>query len=186
MSYRKDQQRYGARNSNQDGYYQNRGFGKAWSDFQFSRDQGWGMDWYRNRAEGKIGGVAAGLADAWRLEHWMVRLGFVAAFLFTGTLAFWVYVAGWVMLTSNRPPLAEPLHERQSRTSDRSRRSAYRERPNTEREYRPQAPYRYRPSASSELSAARDRIKAASARVRRMEAYLTSRRYKLDQAFREL
>lgn len=186
MSYRNDQQRYGARNSNQDGYYQKRGFGKAWSDFQFSRDQGWGMDWYRNRAEGKIGGVAAGLADAWRLEHWMVRLGFVAAFLFTGTLAFWVYVAGWVMLTPNRPAYEEPLQERQSRTADRSRRSAYRERANTESGYRPRARYRYRPSASSELSAASDRIKAASAKVERMEAYLTSRRYKLDQAFREL
>ncbi len=66
--------------------------------FNTRKRAGWGMDIYRNTREGKIGGVAAGLADYWDVAHWVVRLLFVVAFLFTGTLAFWGYVVGWVLL----------------------------------------------------------------------------------------
>ena len=186
MSYRRDEEHYQARSSDRTRGHPQGGIGKAWSDFQVNREQGWGMNWYRNRAEGKIGGVAAGLADAWSLEHWMVRLGFVAAFLFTGTLAFWVYVAGWVMLAPHRPEARAYYYETQSRSDDRPRHRDFQGATSRGRRTGRDAPYRYRASASSELSEASARIKAASARVERMEAYLTSRRYKLDQAFREL
>jgi len=186
MSYRKNEQRYGARSSDHTRGYQASGIGKSWSDFQMNRERGWGLNWYRNRTEGKIGGVAAGLADAWRLEHWMVRLGFVAAFLFTGTLAFWVYVAGWVMLAPHRPEAELPEYESRSRYDARSSQRDFRGTRSGGTQAGRNAPYRYRASASSELSEASARIKAATARTERMEAYLTSRRYKLDQAFREL
>ena len=56
------------------------------------------MNLYRNTREGKIAGVAAGLADHWDVAHWVVRLLWVGAFLFTGTLALWAYIGAWILL----------------------------------------------------------------------------------------
>ena len=56
------------------------------------------MNLYRNTREGKIAGVAAGLADHWDVAHWVVRLVWIGAFLFTGTLALWAYLAAWILL----------------------------------------------------------------------------------------
>jgi len=101
-------------------------------------------------------------------------------------LAFWVYVAGWVMLAPHRPEAKLPEYESRSRYDARSSQRDFRGARSGGRQAGRNAPYRYRASASSELSEASARIKAATARTERMEAYLTSRRYKLDQAFREL
>ena len=56
------------------------------------KNSGWGMNLYRNRREGKIAGVCAGLADHWDIAHWVMRLMWVGAFLFTGTLALCAYI----------------------------------------------------------------------------------------------
>ena len=65
------------------------------------RKSGWGMDLYRNRSEGWIGGVCSGLADHWGVATWMVRLAAIALLIFTGSLAFWGYIAAWEELTKN-------------------------------------------------------------------------------------
>ena len=64
--------------------------------FGESRRRGWGMGLYRNRSEGWIGGVCAGLAAHWDVPNWVVRLAAVALLMFTGSLAFWLYVIAWV------------------------------------------------------------------------------------------
>ena len=56
------------------------------------------MNIYRNTRDGKIAGVAAGLADHWDIAPWVVRLLWVGAFLFTGTLALWAYLGAWLVL----------------------------------------------------------------------------------------
>ena len=45
-----------------------------------------------NRAEGKLLGVAAGLADYTGVDPTLIRLGFVAATLLTGPLMVLLYV----------------------------------------------------------------------------------------------
>lgn len=45
-----------------------------------------------NRAEGKVMGVAAGLADYTGVDPTLIRLGFVAATLLTGPLMVLLYV----------------------------------------------------------------------------------------------
>lgn len=45
-----------------------------------------------NRADGKIMGVAAGVADYTGIDVTLIRLGFVAAALFTGPLMLILYV----------------------------------------------------------------------------------------------
>ena len=56
------------------------------------------MNIYRNTREGKIAGVSAGLADYWDIAPWVVRLMWVGVFLFTGTLALWLYLGAWLVL----------------------------------------------------------------------------------------
>lgn len=50
-----------------------------------------------NREEGKVMGVAAGLADATGVDVLLVRLGLVAALLLTGPVVILFYLlAGWL------------------------------------------------------------------------------------------
>jgi len=50
-----------------------------------------------NRTDGKVMGVAAGLADYTGVDPTLVRLGFVAATLLTGPVMIALYlVAAWV------------------------------------------------------------------------------------------
>ena len=50
-----------------------------------------------NRSQGKVMGVAAGLADWTGIDVLIVRLGLVAALLMTGPLVIFFYVlTGWL------------------------------------------------------------------------------------------
>ncbi|QDF66682.1 envelope stress response membrane protein PspC [Shewanella sp. SNU WT4] len=54
---------------------------------------------YRNRAQGKIAGVCAGLADYFNFETWLVRVVVVSIFLLGGSgVVFILYIALWVIL----------------------------------------------------------------------------------------
>ncbi len=145
---------------------------------------GWGMNLYRNTRDGKIAGVCAGLADHLDVAHWVVRLTWVAAFLFTGTLALWLYLAAWFLMAP-RP---------QRRAADGSFRDAaefdeveveleYDER---HHDYRPRKVFRYSESSSVRLQRARERLDAALRRVEDMESYVTSRQYELNKEFSRL
>ena len=50
-----------------------------------------------NREDGKLMGVAAGLADSFNTDPLLVRLGLVAAVLVTGPVAVLFYVAAGVL-----------------------------------------------------------------------------------------
>jgi phage shock protein C len=50
-----------------------------------------------NRSEGKLMGVAAGLADYTSIDPLLIRLGLVAALLLTGPVVILFYVlTGWL------------------------------------------------------------------------------------------
>ncbi len=152
--------------------------------FRSRRRAGWGMNLYRNTREGKIAGVAAGLADHWDIAPWVVRLMWVAGFLFTGSLALWAYLAAWIMLAP-RPArhqedgayYSEPEYE------DPEVEMEYDERYH---DYRPRKVFRYSDSSSVRLQRARERLDSALRRVEDMESYVTSRRYNLNKEFSKL
>ena len=152
--------------------------------FRSRRQAGWGMNLYRNTREGKIAGVAAGLADHWDIAPWVVRLMWIAAFLFTGTLALWAYLSAWILLAP-RPArhredgayYFEPEYE------DPEVEMEYDERYH---DYRPRKVFRYSDSSSVRLQRTRDRLDAAVRRVEDMESYVTSRRYNLNKEFSKL
>lgn len=174
--------------------------------FQERRRHGWGMGLYRNRRDGKICGVAAGIADYWDVADWVVRLLFVGAFIFTGTLAIWAYVAGCLLL-SPRPEDRRGSRGKRSRDRDygSDERGAFAAESSSEYEpanedafgpemeyderyhdYRPRRMFRYSESASVRLARARERLDAAVRRVENMESYVTSRRFKLNREFSRL
>jgi phage shock protein C len=152
--------------------------------FSSRKSAGWGMNVYRNTREGKIAGVAAGLADYWDIAPWVVRLMWIGAFLFTGTLALWVYIAAWILMAP--------------RPTRRSVEGSYHEEPEYENvevemeydekhhDYRPRKVFRYSDSSSVRMQRARERLDAALRRVEGMESYVTSRQYELNKEFSKL
>lgn len=140
------------------------------------RRAGWGMDLYRNRSRGWIAGVCAGLADHWGVPSWMVRLGALALFIFTGTLAFWGYVAAVILLARRPGRWVE------------SERAAHVEMEYDEdlHHYRKRTVFKYSEAPTVRLRKARRRLEEALGRVESMERYMTSRRYDLNREFSKL
>lgn len=167
------------------------------NQFKERKRHGWGMGLYRNRRDGKIFGVAAGLADYWDVANWVVRLFFIGLFLFTGSLAIWAYVAGAVLL-GRRPDEGSGRSHRRAHREPSGRESAVDEPANEEafgpemeyderyHDYRPKRMFRYSESASVRLARARERLDAAVQRVEGIESYVTSRRFKLNRELSRL
>lgn len=150
-------------------------------EYRRRRSSGWGIGLYRNTRDGKIAGVCAGLADHWELQHWVVRILAVALFLFTGTLAFWAYVAGWIMMAPRR---RDTDFERwDTAEDDQEVEMEYDER---HHDYRPRKMFDYSDSTSERLKRAQERMAAARRRVEDMESYVTSRQYNLNEEFSKL
>ena len=129
------------------------------------KSSGWGMNLYRNTREGKIAGVAAGLADHWDVAHWVVRLMWVGAFLFTGTLAICAYICAWFLMVP-RPS------RRDADATEIPKDDYYDEYVDMEYDeyrhgYRPKKPFRYSDSSSDRLSRARERIRSVSSCMRK-------------------
>ena len=161
-----------------------RGASSGKQQFLVRRRSGWGLNLYRNSREGKIAGVAAGLADHWDIAPWVVRLMWVGAFLFTGTLALWVYLGAWVLMVprpSRTDAEGRPLSELEYEAVDVE--MEYDER---HHDYRPRKVFRYSESSSVRLRRARERLDAALRRVENMETYVTSRQYDLNKEFSQL
>ena len=126
------------------------------------------MGLYRNTRDGKIAGVCAGLADHWDIAHWVMRLIWIGGFLFTGTLALWVYLGAWVLLAPRPTRRMEDIDYAEPEYDDLDVEMEYSE------------------PANVRLQRARERLDAALRRVEGMESYVTSRRYNLNKEFSRL
>ena len=160
------------------------GYRRGHGQFHARKHGGWGMNLYRNTREGRIAGVAAGLADHFDVAPWVVRLLWIAAFLFTGTLALWAYLAAWILLAprpvrrdSDGRYHSEPEYEDVEVEMEYDERRHY---------YRPRKVFRYSDSSTVRLKRARERLDAALRRVEDMESYVTSRQFELNKEFSRL
>lgn len=159
-------------------------FGDILRHLKARRRSGWGLNLYRNTRDGIFTGVSAGLADHWDIAPWLMRLLWIGAFLFTGTLALWVYLAAWLLMARRPARLGDD-----GRHSDELEFEAvevdmeYDER---HRDYRPRKVFRYSDSSTVRLKRARERLDAALRRVENMEAYVTSRQFELNKEFSRL
>ncbi len=162
--------------------HRNRNFRSRHREYKRRKNSGWGIGLYRNTRDAKCAGVCAGIADYWEVEHWVVRMLAVVLCLFTGTLAFWAYLAAWIMISPR------PRREDYQRWDDLADDAEEVEMEYDERhhDYRPRKMFRYGESPSVRLQKARDRLDAALRRVEDMETYVTSRQYNLNKEFSKL
>jgi len=160
------------------------GFQRRHSEYRRRKANGWGMGLFRNTRNGKIAGVCAGLADYWQVETWVVRLLAIVAFLFTGTLALWAYLAGWVLMAPKRR--VDDYERWDDEPMEEVEEVIEMEYDDYEHDYRPRRMFRYSDSPSERLQRARERLDAALARVSDMESYVTSRQFQLNKKISEL
>lgn len=152
--------------------------------FHANKRAGWGMNLYRNTRKSRVAGVCAGLADHWDIAHWVMRLIWIGAFLFTGTLALWIYLGAWILMAP-RPTRrsSDDYSDEEPEYEDVEIEMEYDERYH---DYRPRKVFRYSDSGTVRLERARERLDAALRRVESMETYVTSRRYNLNKEFSRL
>jgi len=125
------------------------------------------MNLYRNTEEGMIAGVCAGLGDHFEIDHWVMRLIFIGAFLFTGPYTILAYIVCWFMLAPRRPEYFEEFMEYDEE----------------HRRYRPRKIFQYSDTVSTRLARANERLKDTVRRVEALESYVTSKRYDFDREF---
>ena len=127
---------------------------------------GWNMNLYRNKQQGKVAGVCAGIANHFDFDPWVVRLIFIGAFFIFGGLVVVAYVAGWILLSPRREDSVEAYEYDEERHS-----------------YQRKNMFKYSASPGQRLKRAQERLDRALRRVEDMEAYVTSRQYELNKQF---
>lgn len=128
--------------------------------YKASKRNGYNRNLYRSSTQGWIAGVCAGLAESYGQPVWLVRLIFITLFLFSGSLAILLYLAG-VVLLERRPTVAPQAPPR-----------------------RPV--FDYDQPRSSRLRQLNERMRALDQRLQSMERYVTSSRYRFNKEFRDL
>lgn len=116
---------------------------------------------YRNRDKAILGGVCAGFADYFGFNLRVTRIIVLVAFLMAMPMTVLIYV-GTVLLVPTTP--------------DDSRQAAY----------DPDFRRAVRSSPTRTLSDVRRRFQSLDSRLARLERYVTSSRFNLDQEFRNL
>lgn len=133
---------------------------------------------YRNTRKGRWLGVCAGVADYLEISPFAVRLLVVLAFFLSGGLALLAYLAAWLVM-DKLPEHYLPAPQRQR---DPAAQRAKRHNPPPAED-----------DLQDELQSRRGEIKycarkllALQTRLVRMEAYVTSRRFRLQREFRNI
>ena len=118
---------------------------------------------YRDRSNGMILGVCAGLSNYFGFDVTVTRLVAFLGLIFVPPTALLIYF-GLVLLLPNKPDWERERESRRDAEFQRAVRSA--------------------PAAT--LSSVRHRFRELEGRLRRLEQYVTSRRFNLDREFQEM
>ena len=116
---------------------------------------------YRNREKAMLGGVCAGLADYFGFNLRMTRVLAFIAFLMAMPMTLIAYF-GTVLLVPAGPPASKQA------------------------EYDPEFRRAVRSAPAQTVSDVRRRFQSLDSRLARLERYVTSSRFNLDQEFRKL
>lgn len=128
----------------------------------------------RDTANGKMGGVCAGIARYYGVEAWLVRCLTITLFLFMPTIVFPAYWIAYFVLSSD----AGGSTTRRRRRSRRGRRGS--------RSSRETVNVEARGTPSEELRSTRTVFDQLEMRLRRMESHVTSGRYDLQRELRKI
>ena len=111
------------------------------------------------------------------VPNWVVRLAALALLMFTGSLAFWLYVIAWVALAPKASRWSELPEEEVDIEME------YDEHRHT---YRRKTVFRYTDAPAERVRKATERVAKAASRIEAMERYVTSRQYDLNREFSKL
>jgi len=97
--------------------------------------------------------------------------------MFTGALAFWLYVIAWVAIAPKTSRWSDlPEEEVEIEMEYDEDRHAYRRK----------TVFRYSDAPAERVRKAKDRVAKAASRIEAMERYVTSRQYDLNREFSKL
>ncbi|WP_075188099.1 envelope stress response membrane protein PspC [Teredinibacter haidensis] len=116
---------------------------------------------YRNRKKGVIGGVCAGLADYFDVDVVLVRIIAITCLFFTLQVAFIAYWVAYFVLHDDPNTLTNKEGHLKSKFRNAYERKAV-------------------------FSSVRDRFSKVEQRLRKLEAYVTSSRFKLSDEIDKL
>ncbi|MBM7454782.1 phage shock protein C [Oceanisphaera litoralis] len=120
---------------------------------------------YRDKRNGKLGGVCAGIARKAEVEPWLVRVLALTGLVFASFLTFVLYIAAWLLL-EDRPAAAEAEEARQAHVKAAGWQSGL--------------------SPQEALTRLESRLQQLNGRVAKMEQLLTSREFRLRREFNDL
>ncbi|PSJ47334.1 envelope stress response membrane protein PspC [Zobellella endophytica] len=117
---------------------------------------------YRDKRNGKLGGVCAGIARQAGVEPWLVRILALTGLVFASFLTLVLYIAAWLLLDDRAPaPDAEPAHIKS-------------------------AGWQSGLSPREALDRLESRLRRLNGRVAEMEQLVTSREFRLRREFNDL
>ncbi len=116
---------------------------------------------YRNRQKGVVGGVCAGLADYFDVDVVLVRIIVVTCLFFTLQVAFIAYLIAYFVLNEDPNALTNESGELNSS-------------------------FRYSYERKAVFNSVHDRFSKVEGRIRKLEAYVTSPRFKLSDEIDKL
>ncbi|GHA11133.1 envelope stress response membrane protein PspC [Oceanisphaera arctica] len=117
---------------------------------------------YRDKRNGKLGGVCAGIARKAEVEPWLVRVLALTGLVFASFLTFVLYIAAWLLLEDR--PLVEEAEQSHVKT----------------------AGWQSGLSPQEALTRLDNRLQQLNGRVAKMEQLLTSQEFRLRREFNDL
>ena len=130
----------------------------------------------RNKIDGVLGGVCAGIADYTGIDVIWVRLLAIVLVFTTAPIAPLAYIIAWIVVPSDK----RAPYYRQAREAVRSERRRERKRRNVHRA----AATERRPSTN--LTDVRSKFRSIEARMQDLERSITSKEWQLRRDFRDL
>ncbi len=118
----------------------------------------------RNKIDGVIGGVCAGLGDYFGIDPVIVRIAVVISFFMTG-ITFFLYFLMWIFVPSDK----RAPYRREYREARRARREA------------PESPVR-----TASFRDVKSKFRSLETRLQDLERSITSKEWKLNRQFRDL
>lgn len=131
-----------------------------------NKANGYNRNLYRNPERGMLAGICAGLADYFDIPVWAARLIAISLFIFVTQLFLIAYIAGYFLL-AKRPRRIEQQ----------------------DGDYYPKEEhhlFQYQKPAGQRLKDIQQRMQEIDRKLRRMEGYVTSKRYQFQREINDL
>jgi len=122
---------------------------------------------YRNHRQGKIAGVCSGIAEYLNISPFIVRVVTLLSLFMFGAVTFWAYIVCWIVLDK------KPKHFEYPSDANPAG-AAHADNEQTEAEHEAA-----RSAACMSIQQCSDKLARAEARLREVEAYMTSKQFRL-------